>query len=211
MPISRRVLLSLLPLSAEALSHVAQAQDTDQLMALRTIGSPGAPVSVTEYFSLTCPHCARFQRETFPQIKAQLVDTGKLRYGWVDYPLDQVALMAAQVARYLPPDRYEPFIDALLASQDRWAYARGVNSTDELAKMAALAGLPREKFDQAIADVGLRNAILEKQDQADKTLNVDSTPTFIFSGPGGRTHKESGEMSYDQFAKIVAQTGGATG
>jgi protein-disulfide isomerase len=209
MPLSRRLLL----LSAAGLPVAltgARAQ-TDALMATRSMGAATAPVTVTEYFSLTCPHCARFQRETFPQIKTQLIDAGKLRYQWVDYPLDQVALVAAQVARYLPADRYEPFIDALLATQDRWAFARGVNSTEELAKMAALAGMPRGTFDRAIGDTQLRDAILARQDEADKTLHVDSTPTFIFDGSAAHGRKESGEMSYDAFAKIVAAVGGATG
>jgi protein-disulfide isomerase len=168
-------------------------------------------VTVTEYFSLTCPHCARFARDTLPQIVSQLVDTGKLRYVFVDYPLDQVALMAAQVAHALPPARYAPFADALLASQDRWAFAQNVNSTDELAKMAALAGLSRAQFDAAIADTGLRDAILARQDADTKTYQIDSTPTFIFNGPKAHNRKQAGEMSYDEFAKIVAEAGGATG
>ena len=80
-------------------------------------------------------------------MKKNLIDTGKVRYIFRDFPLDQVALTAAMVARALPPERYEPFILALFASQDRWAFARGVNSTEELAKMAALAGMPRDVFD----------------------------------------------------------------
>jgi len=211
MPISRRLLLSLLPLAGAGFARVADAQGADPHMSVRTLGSPSAPVTVTEYFSLTCPHCARFQREIFPQIKAKLVDTGKLQYQWSEYPLDQTALMASQVARYLPPDRYEPFIDALLQTQDRWAYAPGVNSTEELAKMAALAGMPRATFNQAIADTALRNAILTGEDQAQAILHVDSTPTFIFHGANGRSRTESGEMSYDEFAKNVAEVGGATG
>ena len=83
---------------------------------------------MNEFFSLTCTHCAAFARETMPQVKKDLIDTGKVRWVFHDFPLDQVALTAAMVARYLPPDRYEPFINALFASQDRWAFARGVNT-----------------------------------------------------------------------------------
>ena len=118
----------------------------------RSIGDAGAKITAQEYFSLTCTHCAAFARETFPQIKSELIDTGKLRWVFYDFPLDQVALQAAMVARYLPADRYEPFVMALFANQDRWAFARGVNTTDELWKTAALAGMSRASFDQAIAD-----------------------------------------------------------
>ncbi len=133
-----------------------------------------------------------------------LIDTGKLRYVFKEFPLDQVALTASMVARSLPPDRYEPFTAALLASQDRWAFARGVNSTEELAKMAALAGLGRPAFDAAIRDDALKAAILREQDIGVKTFKVDSTPTFIFNGPGAKDVHQSGEMSYDEFAKKVS-------
>ena len=181
---------------------------TDPRFAERSLGKPDAPVSVTEWFSLTCPHCARFSRDTMPQIQSQLVDTGKLRYIAGDFPLDQVALTASMVARYLPPERYWPFCDALLASQDRWAFARNVNSTDELAKMAALAGMSRETFDKAIADTQLRDWILKRQDEASKVYNIDSTPSFIFNGPAQKNHREAGEQSFDAFAKLVAAAAG---
>ena len=106
----------------------------DPRLTERSIGKPDAQVTVTEWFSLTCTHCAHFAHDTMPQIKSDLIDTGKLRYVFHDFPLDQVALTAAMVARALPPERYEPFIAALFASQDRWAFARGVNTTEELAR-----------------------------------------------------------------------------
>jgi len=102
------------------------------------------------------------------------------------------------VARALPPERYEPFITALLASQDRWAFARGVNSTEELAKFAALAGLSRASFNAVIGDSELKRAILTDQDQGEKKFGVNSTPTFIMNGKA-----ISGAVSYDDFAKAV--------
>lgn len=186
----------------------APAAGGDPRMAERSLGSAGAPVTVMEFFSLTCPHCAAFHRETFPQVRAQLIDTGKLRMIFRDFPLDQVALTAAMVARSLPPERYEPFCAALFASQDRWAFARGVNSVEELAKMAALAGLSRAAFDAAIADQGLKAAILKAQEEGDKTYHVDSTPSFIFNGPARQNVRESGGRSFDEFAKLVASAAG---
>ena len=209
MPITRRALLLVPPALAFAPS-LARAED-DPRMVSHYAGSDQAPVTATEWFSLTCPHCARFARDTLPQIRKDLVDTGKLRYGYGDFPLDQVALTAAMVARALPAIRYEPFILALLASQDRWAFARGVNNTEEIFKMAALAGMSRPAFDATIADTKLRDAILAVQDSAQKTFHVDSTPTFIFDGPTQKARNASGEMSFDAFAQVVKEVGGSAG
>ena len=131
--------------------------------AERFIGKPDAKVTVGEYFSLTCTHCAASPSDTFPEVKKNLIDTGAVRWVFHDYPLDQVALTAAQVARYLPVDRYEPFIDALFASQNRWAFSRGINTTEELWKTAGLAGMSRATFDKAIGDTALRDWILQQQ------------------------------------------------
>jgi protein-disulfide isomerase len=194
--------------SALAQTPPAAPPAGDPRMAERALGKPDALVRVDEWFSLTCPHCAAFHRDTFPQIQSDLITPGKLRFVFNDFPLDQVALTASMVARSLPPERYEPFVSALFATQDRWAFARGVNSTEELAKMALLAGMSRDAFNAAITDTGLRNAILQRQADASKNYKVDSTPTFIFNGPGEKDHSESGERSYAEFAQLVATAAG---
>jgi protein-disulfide isomerase len=200
MLVSRRHLLSVvalgtaLPAALRSLpARAADPQETE-----RSVGNADAKSTVQEYFSLTCTHCAAFARETFPQIKTELIDTGKVRWVFADFPLDQVALEAAMVARYLPPDRYEPFIMALFANQDRWAFARDVNPTDELWKTAALAGMSRTSFDQAVADTALKNWILQQQADAQKQLSIDATPSFVINGK-----MYSGEMTFDAFRKLV--------
>jgi len=196
MPVTRRLLIAALP----ALLPVTtlHAQPADPRTAERGVGATDARVIVNEWFSLTCTHCAAFQKGTFPQVRAKLIDTGRVRYVWRDFPLDQVALTAAMVARALPPERYEPFITALLGSQDRWAFARGVNPTDELAKFAALAGLSRANFDTVIGDAELKRAILTDQDLGEKKFGVSSTPTFVINGKA-----IPGAVSYEDFAKAV--------
>src|SRR4051812_42074292 len=134
MPISRRIVLSLAG-SAVILGAQAPApasQSDDQRKTPRTLGNAGAKVTVAEYFSMTCTHCAAFARGSMPAVEKDLILPGKVRFVFHDFPLDQVALTAAMVARYLPPERYYPFVNALLSSQDRWAFARGVNSTEEI-------------------------------------------------------------------------------
>jgi protein-disulfide isomerase len=197
MPIHRRVLLSCF---ATALTlRAARADSPDPRLGERAIGRADAPATVVEYFSLTCTHCAAFARETLPDVKKNLVDTGKLRLVFRDFPLDQVALTAAMVARALPPERYDPFIEALLASQDRWAFGKTREQTlDQLQKIAALAGMPRATFDATVADTGLRDAIVAAQAAAEKQYHVDSTPTFIIAG-----QPHAGELSYDAFSKLV--------
>ncbi len=198
MPLTRRILLSVVAASAAVGAGTAAHAAALNPESDRAVGQPDAGTTVEEWFSLTCTHCARFAQETFPKIQKNMIDTGKIRWVFRDFPLDQVALTASMVAHYLPPDRYEPFIMALFASQDRWAFARGINTTDELWKMAALAGMSKPTFDKAIHDTKLRDWILKQQNMAQKRWGVNSTPSFIING-----QKYAGEMSYDAFRKLI--------
>ena len=199
---TRRTLLaaSLLALPAtSALLRPAHAEGEDARFADRALGSADAKVTVQEYFSLTCTHCAAFQKETFPRVKAELIDTGKVRYVWRDYPLDQLALYAAMISRALPPERYEPFISALLSTQDRWAFIRGGNPVEELAKLSMLAGMTRTTFDARVRDDKLKQFVLDEQAKGEKTYSVNSTPTFVFNDK-----PTAGAVSFETFAKAVA-------
>ena len=193
---TRRILLSLAAAGPFALARPSLAED--QARAERSIGAPDAKTVVGEYFSLTCIHCAAFARETLPRVQAELIDTGKLRWVFHEYPLDQTALTASMVARYLPVTRYEPFINALFQTQDRWVFNRGVNPTDELWKMAALAGMSRDTFDKAIGDDGLKTWIIQQRADATSRWNIDSTPSFVIDG-----QKYAGEMSFEAFRKLI--------
>lgn len=200
MRLTRRTLLSAAAVSA--LPYGRSAGAAEPWAGERSFGQPDAKVTVTECFSLTCTHCAAFSRETMPQIRDKLVEPGRVRFVYLDFPLDQVALTAAMVARSLPPDRYEPFITALFASQDRWAFARGVNSTEEIWKTAALAGMNREAFTSAINNNDLKTFILSEQDAAQKKWGVDSTPTFVVNGK-----TTAGAIGFDAFSKLVTDAG----
>jgi protein-disulfide isomerase len=175
----------------------ARAQE-DLTRAERFIGKPDAKVTVGEYFSLTCTHCARFALETLPEIQKNLIDTGTVKWVFHDYPLDQVALAAAQVARYLPVERYEPYINALFATQNTWAFNRGADVADELWKTAALAGMSRTTFEKALQDTALRDWILKQQQADTDKWQINSTPSFVVNG-----QKYAGEMTYDAFRKLI--------
>ena len=201
MLLARRSLLSVVTVAGlgAALGRSRRAwAETDPRETERSFGRPDAKVTVTEFFSLTCTHCAHFANAVMPQVTKDLVEPGKVRFVYRDFPLDQVALTAAMVARALPPERYEPFIAALFANQDRWAFARGINPTEEIWKMAALAGMSRTTFDQAVADTDLRNWILQQQQADQDRWKIDSTPSFVING-----QKTAGEMSYDAFRKLL--------
>ena len=199
---SRRTLLRVVPsgvaLGALGLPAAAAWADDNDPKAERFIGKPDAKVVVDECFSLTCTHCAAFAQGTMPDVKKNLIDTGTVRWVFHDYPLDQAALTAAMVARYLPVDRYDPFINALFASQNRWAFGRNTDPTEELWKVAGLAGMSRSTFDKAIGDSSLRSWILSQQKADTEKWKIDSTPTFVVNG-----QKYAGDMSYDAFKKLI--------
>ena len=199
MLLSRRGLLVTGAAMIAAGGRTARAADADPRMADRVLGDAAAPVTMQEWFSLTCTHCAAWSMQVFPEVKSKLIETGKLRYIYRDFPLDQVALTAAMVARALPPERYEAFVSSLLAGQDRWAFNRAANPAEELFKRAALAGMPRPTFDATLADTKLRDAILAEQQTGADQYKIDSTPTFVINN-----QPHPGEQSYDAIAKFVA-------
>lgn len=197
MQITRRnlgVIAAATPVLAPSL---ALAQAADPRLAPRSTGQANAPVTVTEFFSLTCSHCAAFHNTVWPRVKAEIINTGRARMVWRDFPLDGVALAAASIARALPVERYEAFIGTLFQTQDRWAFAQG-RQMEELAKLAALAGMDRPSFDAVVADEALRRGILEQRMAAEREFQIRATPSFAFNG---RMH--SGNLPFEQFARLV--------
>ncbi|WP_376095921.1 DsbA family protein [Roseomonas sp. CCTCC AB2023176] len=176
----------------------ATIDPNDPRRAERSAGKADAPATVIEYFSMTCGHCAQFHREVWPRVKSELVETGKVRMVWRDFPLDQLAVAAHAIARALPPERYEAFVGALLASQDRWAFAQGADRLGEIAKVAAVAGMSRQQVEAAATDRGLQQIVLENRLQAEREHRVNSTPTFVF---GSRT--QPGSVSFERFKELA--------
>jgi protein-disulfide isomerase len=209
MTVTRRSTLSIAGVAVGMLTRGLRAQPAapgapgpagDQRKTERSLGDPAAPVTVREFFSLTCTHCAAFAQETMPQVEKEMVAPGKVRFVFHDFPLDQVALIAAMVARHLPVPQYYPFVNALFASQDRWAFGRGVNPTEEIWKLAALGGMSRPTFEQAIIDTDLRNWILQQQQADQQRWKIDSTPSFVIND-----QKYAGEMSFPVFRKLLPE------
>ncbi|WP_297443029.1 thioredoxin domain-containing protein [Acidocella sp.] len=204
MLITRRSTLSLVGASLfggpalAAQSAAASAAPVVNPYSQRSIGSAKAPVVALEFFSLTCTHCAHFATVTMPKVKPNLVDTGKLQIIYHDFPLDQVALKAAQVARYLPAEQYYPFIEALFAAQDDWAFQPGEDYHASIFKYAALAGMDQATYNTAWNDDKLAQFILSGQQEAEKMYNINATPTFVINGT-----VHPGAAEYDDFAAMV--------
>jgi protein-disulfide isomerase len=146
----------------------------------RILGKPDAPVTIFEYASLTCPHCADFEKEVLPKIKADWIDTGKAKLVFRDFPLDGSALKAAMVARCAPPERFYGFIDVLFAQQRSWA--TGGDPAPVLERLAKLGGMSLDKFDACMKDDALQNKILASRLAAANDYKVESTPTFFING-----------------------------
>jgi len=181
-----------------ALAAPALAASADATRAERSMGNAQARLTAIEWFSLTCPHCAAFAREALPVLRAKWIAPGKLRWVFRDFPTDMAALQAAMVARYLPVERYDHFIDTLFANQDRWVFGPG-SVADSLWPLAADAGMDRATFDRALVDHGLQDWIVGQALEAESRWHVDATPSFVISGK-----LYTGAMSADEFATILA-------
>ena len=161
------------------------------------LGMDTAPITVIEYASLTCPHCAQFHQNALPTIKKNFIETGKIRYVYRDFPLDQLALSGSMIAQCGGRDRYFAFIDALFAQQSNWA--RDPKPFAALSRIARLGGLSQAKFDECIKDKDIADAILKKRLDGDKIFGINSTPTIIINGK-----RFSGGLSIEQFKAVVA-------
>jgi protein-disulfide isomerase len=162
----------------------------------RILGNPEAPITIVEYASLTCPHCAHFANDVLPDIKKEWIDTGKAKLVLRDYPLDEPALRAAMITRCAPPDRYYAFVDTFFAAQEKWVRA---DYREALARLAKLGGMSTEEFDACLKNTELENKIVEGRLKATQELDVNSTPTFFVNGS-----KLAGAPTKEEFEKLLS-------
>ena len=159
------------------------------------IGNKNAKIYVKEYFSLTCSHCANFHLKTFPKIKKEMIDSGLIRFEFVDYPLDRLAMYAVALIRSLPNESYLDAISILFKNQKQWAYSN--NPLDELLVIAKIFGVSKQSFDNIIKNYELMQKVLNKMEEDSKRHDIQSTPTFIINDK----YKISGTISFDDFKK----------
>ena len=163
----------------------------------RILGSPTAPITIVEYASMSCPHCAHFAKEVLPELKRKWIDTGKVKLVLRDFPLDQLALRAAMIQRCAPPDRFYAFADMFFADQEKWVMTDDANGA--LARLAALGGMSRSEFDACLKNSALENHILQERLIASKSLGVEATPTFFINGS-----KFAGAPTVAEFDKVLS-------
>ena len=147
-----------------------------------TMGDPKAPVKIIEYASASCVHCATFNNEVFPGLKAKYIDTGKVHYTFKEFltPPVEVAAAAFLTARCAGKEKYFSVIDALFRSQEE-LFATG-DARGTLLKVAQSAGMSEQQFNTCVADEAANKALAARVDSAIKDRGVSSTPTFFFNG-----------------------------
>ncbi len=164
----------------------------------RILGPADAPITIIEYSSLTCPHCAALHRDALPQIKKRWIGAGKARLVYRHFPLDGLALRAAAVANCIEGERHFGFLDLLFKSQTRWA--KSEDPLKALGQMARLAGLSQERFDACANDEAEMDRILARRQDGAQTYGVESTPTLIING-----RKVEGARALEYYERIFKQ------
>ncbi|QFR34279.1 DsbA family protein [Ancylobacter sp. TS-1] len=179
----------------------AQTVDTAKLMAPgplpdQVLGKADAPVTIVEYASLTCGHCAHFHETTYPVLKEKYIDTGKVRFILREFPLDIVAKAGFMLARCAGEGKYYPLTDTLFETQKSWAF--GNNPAQALLAIAKQSGMTEQQFNACLNDTKLAGQI-DETTKLGAGFGVDSTPTFFINGK-----KVSGAMSVADLDKELA-------
>ncbi len=165
------------------------------------IGNADAPVTIVEYASMTCPHCAQFQMVIFPQLKAKYIDTGKAKYMLREFPLDNLAVGAFMLARCAGDDRYYPMVDGLFDTQETWAVT-GPEAKEKLLLIARQAGFSKERFDQCLGDKVLFNKIVDTRSRGHDRFAVEFHADVF-----RQRQADEGRPSAQGFRRHVRRTG----
>ncbi|MEA2979715.1 MAG: hypothetical protein QOF91_2613 [Alphaproteobacteria bacterium] len=161
----------------------------------RTLGKDDAPVTIVEYASMTCPHCAHFHESTYPELKKRYIDTGKVRFIFREYPLDPLAAGASMLARCADKEQFYPLIETLFQQQRQWAVEKPI---PQLMAIAKQAGMSEQKFNACLSDQKMLEAMQAEQKRATDKFGVNSTPTLFINGK-----KQVGGVSIDDLAKVI--------
>ena len=163
----------------------------------RILGKVDAPITIIEYASLTCPHCAHFAVDVLPKLQQKWIDTGKAKLVLRDFPLDEPALRAAMVVRCAPPDKFYPLVDTFFAQQENWVTSRDYRAA--LEKLAKLAGIGDKQFKTCIEDKKLEDQVAQSRLTAAQQLGVNSTPSFFVDGK-----KFEGAPTFEAFDQLLS-------
>jgi protein-disulfide isomerase len=187
-----------LRLISEAMAQTAADVAKPVSLPDMALGPADAAVTITEFASMTCPHCAAFNEQVFPKIKKEYIDTGKVRYIFREFPLDIKAAAGSMLSRCIANGdaaKYFAVTDMLFRSQNDWVLK---NTTETLTRIGKQAGLSQQQVEACLKDQDLLNKIAADQKYASDVLKVDSTPTFFING-----EKIKGEASFEEFSKKI--------
>jgi protein-disulfide isomerase len=190
--------LSPLRLIADAMAQSAADVSKPVSLPDMALGPADAAVTITEYASMTCPHCAAFNKDVFPKLKTEYIDTGKIRYIFREFPLDIKAAAGSMLTRCIAngdSQKYFAVTDMLFRSQNDWVVK---NTTETLTRIGKQAGLSQQQVEACLKDQALLDKIAADQKYASDILKVDSTPTFFING-----EKIKGETSIEEFEKRI--------
>lgn len=172
--------------------------DVKKAMEDRSLGDINAPVTIIEYASMTCPHCAHFHKTILPQVKEKLIDTGKVLFIFRDFPLDGTATKAAMMARCADQDKYFNLIEVIFGNQERWIKAE--DPLKALAQLGTLAGMDESYINMCINNAELENDMLGRINEAQTRYSIKQTPTFVFNGG---EESFSGAQPIEKFEEVV--------
>lgn len=187
-----------LRLIGEAMAQTAADVAKPVSLPDMALGPANATVTITEFASLTCPHCAAFTEKVFPKIKAEYIDTGKIRFVFREFPLDIKAAAGSMLARCIAKDDSGKFFavnDMLFRQQNDWAQK---NTTETLTRIGKQAGLSQQQVEDCLKDQALLDKIAADQKYANEVLKVNSTPTFFING-----EMIKGDQTFEEFDKRI--------
>ena len=162
------------------------------------IGSPDAPVTIIEYASMSCSHCADFHNNTLDDLKSEYIDTGKVRFVFRDFPFNYPALAGSMIVGCVPKDAKYQYMNALYKLQNNWIRREHSDTRKELYKIMQSGGMKQEEFDLCLSNIDLENDILEGVMSAQREFNIRSTPSFIINGV-----LYSGNKNIKEFRQII--------
>ena len=184
------IVFFILPISANTVLEVTE----DDFV----VGDKNAPVTIIEYASLSCSHCANFHNNTLDDLIKEYVDTGKARIVFRDFPFNYPALLGSMVLRCIPEDARYDYMNALFQLQPKWVVRENAKSTQELYKIMQSGGMTKEEFETCTNNVELENTILQALIAAQNEFNIQSTPSFLING-----NLVEGNKSIKEFRQII--------
>ena len=163
-------------------SQVIQQMDSniiDVSLEELTLGDPNAPITIIEYASMTCSHCAEFHNKTYPDLKKNYIETGEVKFIFREFPLDKLAMATSMLARCVDNEISMAFIEILFKNRDRWI---SENALNELKNFSKQAGLDSNEFDACLNNQQLLDDLIAGKEKAIEDYKINSTPSFIING-----------------------------